>query len=99
MNELETWGTGLEQKPMIVVGSKIDVANSEKLAKLKRLSDWLQAHERKFLFELLVPAESHQLESVGGDLERYESELKLVRSLLEKRTEPQWREFLSLWKE
>jgi GTP-binding protein len=36
MNELETWGTGLEQKPMIVVGSKIDVANPEKLAKLKR---------------------------------------------------------------
>ena len=36
MKELETWGTGLEQKPMIVVGSKIDVANAEKLAKLKR---------------------------------------------------------------
>ena len=31
--------------------------------------------------------------------ERYESELKLVRSLLEKRTEPHWREFLTLWKE
>jgi 3'-5' exonuclease len=30
--------------------------------------------------------------------ERYESELKLVRSMLEKRTEPHWREFLSLWK-
>src|SRR5262244_402199 len=36
MNELESWGTGLEQKPMIVVASKIDVANPEKLAKLKR---------------------------------------------------------------
>ncbi|PYX99410.1 MAG: GTPase ObgE, partial [Acidobacteria bacterium] len=36
MNELETWGTGLEQKPMIVVASKIDSANSEKLARLKR---------------------------------------------------------------
>jgi len=31
--------------------------------------------------------------------ERYESELKLARSVLEKRTEPHWREFLSLWKE
>ena len=38
MNELETWGTGLEQKPMIVVASKIDVANAEKLAKLKRFA-------------------------------------------------------------
>ena len=50
--------------------------NREQLAKLRRLSDWVKAHERKFLFELLVPAESHQLESVGGDLERYESELR-----------------------
>src|SRR5690242_11579878 len=38
MNELETWGTGLEQKLMIVVASKIDVANAEKLAKLKRFA-------------------------------------------------------------
>jgi GTP-binding protein len=36
MNELESWWTGLEQKPMIVVGSKIDAANPEKLARLKR---------------------------------------------------------------
>ena len=38
MNELETWGTGLEQKPMMIVASKIDVANPEKLAKLKRFA-------------------------------------------------------------
>jgi GTP-binding protein len=38
VNELETWGTGLEQKPMIVVASKIDVANAEKLARLKRFA-------------------------------------------------------------
>jgi hypothetical protein len=30
--------------------------------------------------------------------ERYQSELALVRSTLDKRTEPHWREFLSLWK-
>jgi myo-inositol catabolism protein IolC len=53
-----------------------DSMTREQLAKLRRLSDWLKAHERKFLFELLVPAESHQLESVGGDPERYESELR-----------------------
>jgi myo-inositol catabolism protein IolC len=51
-------------------------ANREQLGKLKRLSEWLKAHERKFLFELLVPAESEQLQAVGGDPERYDSELR-----------------------
>src|SRR5580704_10592979 len=50
--------------------------NAEQLKKLKRLSDWLHGHDRKFLFELLVPAEDPQLESVGGDAERYDSELR-----------------------
>jgi myo-inositol catabolism protein IolC len=50
--------------------------NNEQLAKLKRLSDWLKQHDRKFLFELLVPAEPAQLESVGGDSERYDKELR-----------------------
>src|SRR5215471_13415342 len=36
MNELESFGAGLEMKPMIMVATKIDVANKEKLAKLKR---------------------------------------------------------------
>lgn len=51
-------------------------ANAEQRAKLKRLSDWLHEHDRRFLFELLVPAEEHQLQSVGGDTERYDSELR-----------------------
>ncbi len=50
--------------------------NVEQLKKLKRLSDWLHANDRKFLFELLVPAEDAQLESVGGDGERYDAELR-----------------------
>lgn len=50
--------------------------NSEQLGKLKRLSDWLHAHDRRFLFELLVPAEPAQLESVGGDSDRYDAELR-----------------------
>ena len=50
--------------------------NRVQLGKLKRLSDWLKQHERKFLFELLVPAESAQLESVGGDTDRYDAELR-----------------------
>ena len=36
MDELSSFGAGLETKPMIMVASKIDVANPEKLAKLKR---------------------------------------------------------------
>jgi myo-inositol catabolism protein IolC len=50
--------------------------NNEQLGKLKRLSDWLKQHDRKFLFELLVPAEPAQLEEVGGDSDRYDAELR-----------------------
>jgi myo-inositol catabolism protein IolC len=50
--------------------------NTVQLQKLLRLSDWLKANNRKFLFELLVPAEDAQLESVGGDSERYDAELR-----------------------
>jgi myo-inositol catabolism protein IolC len=50
--------------------------NREQLGKLKRLSDWLEDHERKFLFELLVPAEEAQLQSVDGDGDRYDAELR-----------------------
>jgi myo-inositol catabolism protein IolC len=50
--------------------------NERQLGRLKRLSDWLHEHDRKFLFELLVPAEEHQLASVDGDEERYDAELR-----------------------
>jgi 5-dehydro-2-deoxygluconokinase len=50
--------------------------NREQAGKLKRLSDWLKAHDRKFLFELLVPAEEAQLASVDGDTDRYDAELR-----------------------
>jgi myo-inositol catabolism protein IolC len=50
--------------------------NGEQLSKLKRLSDWLKRNQRRFLFELLVPAEDGQLDSVGGDQDRYEAELR-----------------------
>jgi 5-dehydro-2-deoxygluconokinase len=51
-------------------------ANADQLAKLRRLSDWLHERDRRFLFELLVPATAAQLESVGGDTERYDAELR-----------------------
>jgi len=50
--------------------------NRVQLGKLKTLSDWLKQHDRKFLFELLVPAEDAQLASVDGDAERYDAELR-----------------------
>jgi myo-inositol catabolism protein IolC len=60
-------------------------ANRTQLDKLKRLADWLHDHDRKFLFELLVPAEPAQLESVGGDTDRYDAELRpeLMRQSIE----------------
>jgi GTPase len=36
MGELQSFGAGLDQKPMIMAASKIDAVNKEKLAKLKR---------------------------------------------------------------
>jgi myo-inositol catabolism protein IolC len=50
--------------------------NRRQLERLKRLADWLHDHDRKFLFELLVPATDAQLESVGGDTDRYDAELR-----------------------
>ena len=36
LGELASFGAHLEDKPMIVIASKIDVANKDKVAKLKR---------------------------------------------------------------
>jgi len=59
--------------------------NERQLGRLKELADWLHEHDRKFLFELLVPAEDAQLESVGGDSDRYDAELRpeLMRRAIE----------------
>jgi myo-inositol catabolism protein IolC len=61
------------------------VMNERQLGRLKRLSDWLHEHDRKFLFELLVPGTDSQLESVGGDSDRYDAELRpeLMRRAIE----------------
>jgi len=50
--------------------------NERQLARLKRLADWLHERDRKFLFELLVPATEGQLASVEGDTGRYDAELR-----------------------
>ena len=36
VNELASFGAGLEEKPMLVAASKIDVANKDKLSKLRQ---------------------------------------------------------------
>ena len=50
--------------------------NQRQLERLKRLADWLHENDRKFLFELLVPATDEQLASVDGDTDRYDAELR-----------------------
>jgi myo-inositol catabolism protein IolC len=67
--------------------------NTRQAERLHRLSDWLHEHDRKFLFELLVPAEPHQLEAAGGE-ERYDTEVRpklmmaAIRELQEAGVEP-----------
>ena len=59
--------------------------NQRQLERLKRLADWLHEHDRKFLFELLVPATDEQLAKVDGDTDRYDAELRpeLMRRAIE----------------
>jgi myo-inositol catabolism protein IolC len=52
------------------------LANLDQLEKLKQLADWLHANNRKFLFELLVPATGDQLATVDSDTDRYDAELR-----------------------
>ncbi|HEY8626251.1 MAG TPA: DUF2090 domain-containing protein [Solirubrobacteraceae bacterium] len=59
--------------------------NEPQLKRLRRLADWLHENERKFLFELLVPATEDQLAKVEGDEDRYDAELRpgLMRRAIE----------------
>src|SRR3954465_15830386 len=59
--------------------------NKRQLEPLKRLAAWLRENDRNFRFELLVAAEDAQLEQVGGDTERYDTELRpeLMRRAIE----------------
>ena len=50
--------------------------NARQAGRLKQLSEWLHHHDRKFLFELLVPAEPQQLQTVGGDPAKFDTELR-----------------------
>jgi myo-inositol catabolism protein IolC len=48
--------------------------NARQAERLRRLGDWLHEHDRKFLFELLVPATPEQIQAAGGDEDRWDTE-------------------------
>jgi myo-inositol catabolism protein IolC len=50
--------------------------NERQTERLARLSRWLRERDRKFLFELLVPATKEQLDRFGGDQRAYDRELR-----------------------
>jgi myo-inositol catabolism protein IolC len=50
--------------------------NERQTERLVKLSQWLHERGRRFLFELLVPAQPAQLDSVGGDAGRFDTELR-----------------------
>jgi myo-inositol catabolism protein IolC len=50
--------------------------NRRQASRLRALSEWLHEHDRKLLFELLVPPTPGQLERVRGDRAAYDLELR-----------------------
>jgi 5-dehydro-2-deoxygluconokinase len=69
--------------------------NRRQLARLKRLSDYLQnENHSQFLFELLVPPEKSQLDRLKGDKKAYDLELRprliveTIRQLQDAHVEP-----------
>jgi myo-inositol catabolism protein IolC len=72
--------------------------NQRQATRLRQLGEYLHAHDRKYMFELLVPATPDQLSQVGGDRKRYDLErrpvlmVRAIRELQEAGVEP------DLWK-
>jgi 5-dehydro-2-deoxygluconokinase len=50
--------------------------NDRQTERLARLSSWLHDRQRRFLFELLVPATPEQLSETGGDPRRYDRDIR-----------------------
>jgi len=59
--------------------------NARQADRLRRLGDWLHEHDRRFLFELLVPATPEQIQAAGGDEDRWDKEErpKLMKAAIE----------------
>jgi myo-inositol catabolism protein IolC len=74
--EIEKWDTDFS-KVLVRYNPEGDAEmNERQTVRLRQLSEWLHEHRRKFLFELLVPAEDAQLEKLGGSSDRYDAELR-----------------------
>jgi myo-inositol catabolism protein IolC len=70
----DEFGTHIEafdpdfSKVLVRYNPEGDLAMNERQSvRLKRLGDWLHEHERKFLFELLVPPTPEQVQAAGGE--------------------------------
>jgi len=50
--------------------------NRRQAGRLAQLSDWLHAHRRRFLFELLVPPTAEQQASASGSQDRYDTQVR-----------------------
>jgi myo-inositol catabolism protein IolC len=50
--------------------------NHRQAMRLKQLSDYLHSVNRKFMFELLVPAEKAQMDRLGGDKKAYDLQVR-----------------------
>ena len=82
-------------KVLVRYNPEADQALNERQAgRLQRLSDYLHRTDRKYMFELLVPATPAQLHQVGGDRKRYDLErrpalmIQAIRELQEAGVEP-----------
>ncbi|MCG3156348.1 MAG: hypothetical protein DKINENOH_02972 [bacterium] len=50
--------------------------NQRQAARLAKLSDYCHAHNKKFMFELLVPATEAQLAKLGGDKKKFDTTVR-----------------------
>jgi GTPase len=71
MGELRKFGTGLERKPMIVVASKVDVANPKKLEKLRTY-----ASKMKFEFYEISAVTGRGVPELQWAMARYVEEVR-----------------------
>jgi myo-inositol catabolism protein IolC len=68
--------------------------NARQSQRLRQLSEYLHHADRKYMFELLVPATPEQLQQVGGDRKRYDRErhpalmVRAIRELQQAGVEP-----------
>lgn len=62
------------------------VMNKRQAERLRKLSEYCHSNQRKFMFELLVPATAKQLAAVDGNTGRYDHEMRpnlMVRAMKE----------------